>query len=326
MNYPGAIQDPAPAWKQGYAAYPSPQPTKEGVVIHSMVGSFTAARSRLMGSDQASWCFSITKAGVVYQHYNALAVTWHCGVTGDALPLSAAVGNVALIGIEMEGGPIGNVSEPWTTAQYDSVLKLLVWIWQNVPGIKWPTLRSSLWEHAWLSATSCPSNRDPWARLVPDLISRLTGVTTMFLIRNDSGGIYVVGPEGKRWIDDTTELSIYQEKLGTWKQVSDAAAASIPDVAPAHMVSDVWHMLFDGEFNPGAGIDNRRLIYMMKLLQSNHAILFDDGSADGPTDKRRLIYMGNNIKKMTTSGPLTPENLAAIAKAVADEIAKRAVA
>jgi len=135
---PGAIWDPAPAWKQGYGLYPSPQ-NKEGFVIHSMVGSFTAARSRLMGTDTASWCFSVPKAGPCYQHFDPYAVTWHCGGPGDANPLSVAIGNVALIGLELEGGPIGNVSELWTPNQFDRVLDILVWCYSVIPTLKYPS-------------------------------------------------------------------------------------------------------------------------------------------------------------------------------------------
>lgn len=168
-QYPGATLDLAPPHKQGYPVYPSPQ-QKEGFVLHSMVGSYAAARGRLMGPDEASWQFSVLKDGSVRQHFLDLrTVAWHCGGPGDADPASAAVGNVALIGIEHEGGPIGNVSEPLTPLQLAATIELQRWCYTQLPELKAPALHSSHWEHRWLSATVCPSNRIPWGIIIPAL-------------------------------------------------------------------------------------------------------------------------------------------------------------
>lgn len=158
LKYPGAEWVPGPPNKQGYAAYPSPQ-SKEGFVLHSMVGGYVSAYGRLMSTDTASWHFSILKDGSVKQHYDPRAVCWHCGVVGDADTLTAAVGNVALIGIEHEGGPIGNVSEPLTQAQIDATIAVQRWCYDVLPELKPPALHQSHFEHNWLSATACPSGR-----------------------------------------------------------------------------------------------------------------------------------------------------------------------
>lgn len=75
------------------------------------------------------------------------------------------------------------------------------------------------------------------------------------------------------------------------------------------------------EFNVGA--INSRVAIMSPKIDLNHSILFDPGNGDAASDLRRLIYIGNNVKKITTGAPLTDEQLAAIAKAVADEIHRR---
>jgi hypothetical protein len=172
MIYPKAVWDPGPFAKQGYTAYPSPQP-KEGFVLHSMEGSFSAARGRLFTAYDpedpytwASWHFSVLKDGAVVQHYDTGAVCWHCGVPGDPLPWTAAVGNVALIGIEHEG----RAGEPFTDAQAAASLELQRWCYSVVPGLKAPALRSSHWEHRWLSGTACPSGRVPWLYILDGLL------------------------------------------------------------------------------------------------------------------------------------------------------------
>jgi hypothetical protein len=62
---------------------------------------------------------------------------------------------------------------------------------------------------------------------------------------------------------------------------------------------------------------------MQPKVDLNHSILFDSGNNDGAADLRRLIYIGNNVKKITSGAPLTDTQLAAIAKAVNDDAARR---
>lgn len=168
-TFPGAALVLAPIAKQGYTAYPSPQ-QKEGFVLHSMVGAYAAAEGRLLGPDQASWHFSVLKDGSVKQHFTDLrTVAWHCGGPGDANPLSAAVGNVALIGIEHEGGSMGNVSEPLTAPQLAATIAVQRWCYTQLPELKSPELHASHWEHRWLAPTACPSSRIPWGIIIPAL-------------------------------------------------------------------------------------------------------------------------------------------------------------
>lgn len=147
--YPDATQRAGPGWKQAYP--PIYKNACRGVVCHSMVGSYAGAMGRLDSQDRASWHFSITKAGTVYQHYDTEVVAWHAGTPQW---------NQKLIGIEHEGGAPGNESEPLTAAQVAASTALVRWLslqhgFPRVRGV-------GLFEHRELYATACPSGRIPW--------------------------------------------------------------------------------------------------------------------------------------------------------------------
>lgn len=151
--YPDAIRRLGPPHKV-YAV----ENMLTGAVLHSMVGPLSAAFGELdRASRQASWHFSVAKAGLVYQHYPLTASTWHCG---------SPHWNQRLVGIEHEGGPVGNESEPLTTAQREASVRLVRWIARECG---WSRLerRVTLWEHNEVSPadrpTACPSGRIPWA-------------------------------------------------------------------------------------------------------------------------------------------------------------------
>jgi N-acetyl-anhydromuramyl-L-alanine amidase AmpD len=126
-----------------------------------MVGSYAGAMNRLDSQDRASWHFSVTKAGTVYQHYRVDEITWHAG---------SPRWNQALIGIEHEGGAPGNESEPLTPAQRDASVALVRWL-SAQHGFPL-TRRVSLWEHNEVAPpadpTSCPSHRIPWENYEED--------------------------------------------------------------------------------------------------------------------------------------------------------------
>jgi len=211
LQYPGAIQAPGPADRQGYGAYPSPQ-NKEGFVLHSMEGSYSSAYGEMFNpTRQASWHFSVNKDGRVYQHYDPRAVAWHCGGPGDSNPLSAAIGNVALIGIEHEG----RVGEPLTTAQFNASVAVQRWCYSVLPTIKQPALRSSHWEHGWISGTSCPSGRIPWTMVlaatsttpvIPEEDNYMRVFKTIDAGRTSN--YYSVGAGYKRHINDVMEVGM----------------------------------------------------------------------------------------------------------------------
>jgi N-acetyl-anhydromuramyl-L-alanine amidase AmpD len=153
--YPPAGLRPGPSWKQ-YGQ----QNSVRGVVCHSMVGPTSAALGELYKpSRQASWTFSVSKDGTVLQHYPLNASSWHCG---------SAEWNTKLVGIEHEGGGIGNESEPLTPEQREASVKLVRWIAEQGG---WKPSRSApktLYEHNEVSPipTACPSRRIPWAAYI----------------------------------------------------------------------------------------------------------------------------------------------------------------
>lgn len=223
LRYPAAIWHPGPPAKQGYGSvYPSPQP-KEGFVLHSAEGGLAATLGELDNpAREASWQFTVAKDGRVFQHYSADAVCWHCGVAGDSLPLSAAVGNVALIGMEHEGV----AAELVEGAQLNASIKVQQWAYEVIPTLKPPALRSSHWEHGWLSATTCPSGRIPWAAVLGALEVR-EETDGMRLIKDESK-VYVLDAGGKRHLNPA-QAGAYAAVLGPPVELTAAQTAAIPD-------------------------------------------------------------------------------------------------
>lgn len=170
---PLAIKRLGPSWKQGYPSATSRSLAQiEGEIKHSAEGSLSALFSELDRPDRtASWTFSHAKDGRLFQHYPLEAITWHAGLAGDRRIDTSLIGNATLIGEEHEGGGPGNAGEPLTEAQYETSLYVSREVRQLCPhvAINPPTLRLNLWEHNWLSWTSCPSGRIPWQRLITDL-------------------------------------------------------------------------------------------------------------------------------------------------------------
>lgn len=168
-----AIRRPGPAWKQGYISAPSRTLEQiEGKVKHSAEGSLAGLFAVLDSTErQASWHFSHAQDGRLYQHYPLEAICWHAGLPGDRRLDTSLIGNATLIGEEHEGGGPGNYGEPLTEAQYQSSLYVSKEVRRLCPHVAAspPTLRRDLWEHGWLSNTSCPSGRIPWTRLIADL-------------------------------------------------------------------------------------------------------------------------------------------------------------
>jgi hypothetical protein len=151
---------PGPDWKQSYGTGDRTLAQIEGVVDHSMEGSMAGAYSVLMGPEQSSWTFSIPKVGEPIQHYSLKKIPWHAGLPGDRRQDTSLIGNLTLIGKEHEGAE----GDPWTENQTHWSAKIDVACRALCPafGANPPTLRKNMWEHRWLSATSCPSGRNPW--------------------------------------------------------------------------------------------------------------------------------------------------------------------
>lgn len=151
IRYPDAVVDLAPAWKQEAWV----RNAGLGVVLHSMAGSYPAAKARLFSTDRASWHFSVLEDGTVIQHYDIWTVCWHAGYTA----------NTRYIGIEHEG-----VGPPITEAQVKASAKLVRWLGQQ---LGWPRFQyardGQLQEHNWWMATACPAGRIPWERYIQEL-------------------------------------------------------------------------------------------------------------------------------------------------------------
>lgn len=157
---PFCVKRPGPAWKTGYPSVPSRTLAEiEGEVDHSMEGYRGGAYAVLDGPRQASWTFSIYRSGPPEQHYPLEAITWHAGLPGDRRNDTSLIGNLTLVGKEHEG-----VREDLTPSQLDWSLKITQAIRDLCPRVRAnpPALRVNLWEHNWLTATSCPSGRIPW--------------------------------------------------------------------------------------------------------------------------------------------------------------------
>lgn len=173
MRYPAAVWFAGPADKAGYPGIAVNE--CRGVICHSMVGSASAALARLVSDDRASWAFSVLQDGTVLQHYESNAVCWHAG---------SAVWNGRLIGIEHEGGALGNVSERLTDAQRAASVALVRWLGQ-AHGFRLirDGLAKTLYEHNETGyPTACPSGRIPWPAYTEDdeMWFRLNGTAAFF--------------------------------------------------------------------------------------------------------------------------------------------------
>ena len=202
--YPNAIQEPGPIDKQGYPGLAFN--ACRGVVCHSMVGSYAAAKGELMNPNRrASWHFSVNKDGSVRQHYDSKAVTWHCGSTRY---------NGILIGIEHEGG-LNPYNEPLTVPQRDASVALVQWLSleHGFPMVR----RVGLREHNEVAppsdATACPSGRIPWAYYTEE-----EDMAIELVWNPDFGRLYVVGQGVPVWIVGAQAAADLQAAYGPPKK------------------------------------------------------------------------------------------------------------
>jgi hypothetical protein len=122
----------------------------------------------------ASWTFSVTKAGEVFQHYALDKSPFHAGSKAQ---------NLRLIGVEHEGGAPSNLSEPLTEPQIVASVALSQWIaTQGGFALSRDPATRTLYEHRDVSATLCPSGRIPWERYLspepPALDINVIGIHT----------------------------------------------------------------------------------------------------------------------------------------------------
>lgn len=158
--YPGAVRRAGPEGK----FYPDVN-ANEGVILHSAQGSIAGALSVLddiTGSATswraASWTFTVQQNGIVLQHYPLSASPFHAG---------GKHWNTRLVGIEHEGGPPGNLSEPLTPHQLDASKALVAWVAEQGGWTPRLDLLPTLWAHSAVTQTQCPSGRIPWGEYLP---------------------------------------------------------------------------------------------------------------------------------------------------------------
>src|SRR3990167_4027634 len=163
-----------PKEKQGYPGVSSRTLSEiEGEVDHSTEGPLSAALGELQKLErQASWHFTVPKSGPPLQHYPLEAITWHAGLPGDRRVDTSLLGNLTLIGVEHVDWPDNILN--------DSQLHWSVELTKAFRGLcpriaaRPPILRVNLWEHNWLSPTSCPSGLIPWAKKLAALEDEMT--------------------------------------------------------------------------------------------------------------------------------------------------------
>src|SRR3990170_3680820 len=159
-----AIKRPGPPWKQGYSGAPRRELSEiEGEVKHSAEGGMAGTLATLDAPQQSSWTFTLGK-DIAYQHYPLEAITWHTGLPGDRRTDTSLIGNLTLIGVEHVDWPddVLNANQLYWSAELTKAFRRLC------PHIaaRPPALRVNLWEHNWLSPTSCPSGLIPWERKI----------------------------------------------------------------------------------------------------------------------------------------------------------------
>ena len=133
---------------------------QNGVVIHSMEGSLQAGFGVLDGPRQASWHFSVSQTGEVYQHVDTDNIAWTNGGF-DA--------NRLFWGIECEGVE----GEPLTEPQFAALLGVVRWLW-DVHDVGAFVRQETAFEHNEMvqfgsAPTACPSGRIPWERVIHEL-------------------------------------------------------------------------------------------------------------------------------------------------------------
>jgi len=132
-----ALQLPGPERRTGYNNHTTDLThAKTGVTIHTAEYDVAdwdekVLYNALFSGREASWHFTITKEGWLFQHYPVGAVTWHCGHTG----------NLWTVGVECEGYAPNKISGP----QYELLVKLLKWIGETE---NWIPYRRGTPEHS----------------------------------------------------------------------------------------------------------------------------------------------------------------------------------
>lgn len=225
---PFCVRRPGPPEKVGYGGVRTRRLDEiEGEVKHSMEGTLDGALGELYkASRQASWHLSIPKDGPPLQHYPLEAILWHAGLPGDRRFDTSIVGNMTLIGEEHEDYPDDRLSANqlyWTIEISKAVRRLCPHVAASPPA-----LRVNLWEHRWLSATSCPSGLIPWEPIMAALRQEEV------IVMESAAGLYMftVGRQGELWYKrwDTAKGRWYPSKTD-WAKMGVPPGVKLLDVA-----------------------------------------------------------------------------------------------
>lgn len=157
-----AIIDPGPPWKVNGGKNGG-----KGKVPHSAEGYWPYLRNGVLwGPRRASWGASNLKDGRFFMHYPVTAQTWTSG---------AGYPNNNFFTTENEGVE----GEPLTQAQIDNLIHacrdlMAVQGWKPARPVSDRDIMASLYEHNEMvrfgaDSTACPSDRIPWAIIVPAL-------------------------------------------------------------------------------------------------------------------------------------------------------------
>jgi hypothetical protein len=137
MRCPFAMWLPGPSSKRGYRGAVLTH-KKTGAVLHTAEydtdkDAPTLYNALFEEGREASWTFTITREGFLFQHYETGTVTWHSG---------SYEGNLETEGIEHEGYLPDKIDGP----QYTVLVKLLKWLREIHEWEEWER-KKNLWEH-----------------------------------------------------------------------------------------------------------------------------------------------------------------------------------
>ena len=200
MRYPAAI------WRgTDKHGYPNTDAhLQNGVVIHSMEGSLQAGFGVLDGPRQASWHFSISKTGEVYQHVDTENIAWTNGGF-DA--------NRLFWGIECEGVE----GEPLTEPQFDALLGVVRWLW-DTHDVGAFVRQETAWEHLEMTQfgsapTACPSNRIPWERLISSLEDDMDEATVQRIAKGEADFAVKVNRDNQPGFNEA-QMDLIRQMIG----------------------------------------------------------------------------------------------------------------
>ncbi len=224
--YPRAIRRDGPAGRVS-----GPRTPKYGAIYHSMVGKVRPAQTG------HSWQFSVFKNGTVEQHYPVTAWCWHSGDRDD--PAGDITNNRDLFGIEHEGGPIGNESEPLTARQLAATIDLTAWAIAegHISNLSRSGDRRGLWEHNEIpeASTACPSNRIPWGVIIERATKEEDSMAALFKVSGRGSKVWVHSGASIHRVESGAALT----RLRKLKAVPDTPAPTISEAEFKRLKEDL---------------------------------------------------------------------------------------